>query len=268
MKITRLPRLAASNYSNSAPLIWSFWHGARKTEVELVTDAAPSKCAEMLQQTEVAAALTPVIEFQRIAESLIVPDICVGSKQQVRSVNLVTKGEDLKTAKSIALDISSKTSVALTSIIFQEFFGKQPEFVSHQPDIEEMLEKHDAALLIGDPSLRLDAKKYRVFDIVKLWREFTSCGFVFAFWLVRADEADKIKHIDFSAARDEGLKSIEEIIDFYLPEVLLSREDFRHYLTENIAYTLDEELLAGLQLYFKLAYKHGLIEDLKPLKFL
>ncbi|MEP6924435.1 MAG: menaquinone biosynthesis protein [Pyrinomonadaceae bacterium] len=262
------PYLAASSYSNSAPLIWSFWHGLRQTEVNLMTDAAPSKCAEMLRQGEVSVALTPVIEYQRISETLIIPDACVGSKDQVRSVILVTKGDELKTAKSVALDFSSRTSVALTQIIFREFYDHQPEWIPHRPVIDEMLAKHDAALLIGDPALNLDREKFRVFDIVELWRGFTGCGFVFAFWLARQEAIEKVRKIDFARARDEGLTKVEEIMDFYSSEVSLARADFRRYLLENINYTLEEEMLSGLKLYYQLAHKNALIPDLKSLNFL
>ncbi len=260
--------LAASNYSNSAPLVWSFWHGFRQSDVNLITDAAPSKCALMLEAQEVAVALTPVIEYQRIAETIILPSCCVASKYQVRSVVLVTRGEDLKRAKTVALDVSSKTSVALTQIIFREFFGRKPEFVSAEPNIENMLAKHDAALLIGDPALNLDRSKFRVFDIVEVWREFTGCGFVFAFWLARRAVAESARKIDFAGARNEGLEKIEEIMKFYAPQVTLPTPDFHRYLTQNITYSLDEELIEGLQLYYQLAHKQNLIPELKLLNFL
>jgi chorismate dehydratase len=260
-------RLAASNYSNSAPLIWSFWKGVRRQTVEFLPDAAPSRCAEMLRTNAVDIALTPVVEFQRIIDCKIIPEVCVASRQSVKSVILVTKGEDLKQTKSIALDVSSKTSVALAKIIFREFFGRNPNSFSHAPDLEEMLLKADAALLIGDPALRVDRQRFRVFDIVELWREFTNLGFVFAFWLARRG-TNAAQAADFAAARDEGLRQIEQIIDFYLPQVLFDKTEFRQYLTENISYALDAELLAGLRLFYQLARKHNLIPNLKPLKFL
>ena len=260
--------LAASNYSNSAPLVWSFWHGTKRHQVDLITDTAPSVCAEMLRDKFVDVALTPVIEYQRIENTLIVPNICIAAKTQVRSVILVTKGGELKNARSIALDASSRTSVALTQIIFRELFDTQPEFVSHHPNIERMLETHDAALLIGDPALRLDRTKYRVFDIVELWRSLTNCGFVFAFWLVRAEAIERAREIDFVAARDEGLMKTEEIMQFYASDVGLEKKDFYSYLTENITYTLDEDLLKGLTLFYQLAYKNDLINRLSPLRFI
>src|SRR6266446_6996717 len=90
------PRIAASSYLNTAPLIWNFIHGSQRNSVELFTDTAPARCAEMLARGEVDAALVPVIEYQRIPEVLIVPDVCVGSKSGVRSVVLVTRRNNLK----------------------------------------------------------------------------------------------------------------------------------------------------------------------------
>ena len=263
-----LPRLAASNYSNSAPLVWSFWKGNRKHEVDLTTEAAPARCAEMLRQNEAEIALTRVIEFKRIENTLIVTGVCVGAKEEVNSVCLITKGDDLESVKSVALDVSSRTSVVLTQIIFREFFAAKPLFAASEPNIEEMLKRHDAALLIGDPALRVNGNRFRIYDVAELWREKTGCGFVFAFWVVNKNNAEKAQKIDFAAARDEGLNRIEEIIDFYLPRVSLVENDFRRYLTENISYTLDAELLEGLRLYYQLSNKHDLIPGVKPIQFL
>src|SRR5436190_21173867 len=99
----RLPRVAASSYLNTAPLIWSFIHGSQREAVELFTDTAPARCAEMLERGEVDAALVPVIEFQRIRDSAIIRDVCVGSKTAVRSVVLATRKNNLKKIERVAL---------------------------------------------------------------------------------------------------------------------------------------------------------------------
>src|SRR5207244_4895022 len=84
------PRVAASSYLNTAPLIWSFTHGSRRGEVELI-DAVPARCASLLARAEAEAAVVPVIEYQRIPGLTLVPDVCVGSRGRVRSVVLVSK---------------------------------------------------------------------------------------------------------------------------------------------------------------------------------
>src|SRR5262252_5692095 len=96
------PRLAASSHLNTAPLIWSFIHGTQRDAVELFTDTSPARCAEMLAQGEVDAALVPVIEYQRLPGLVIVPEVCVGSRSAVRSVVLVTRLNNLKKVKRVA----------------------------------------------------------------------------------------------------------------------------------------------------------------------
>src|SRR5919112_5070606 len=94
------PKLAASSYLNTVPLIWSFMRGTRRRDVQLVTDAAPARCADMLARGEVEAALVPVIEYQRIRDLAIVPGVCVGSRQRVRSVVLVMR-DDLDNLRKV-----------------------------------------------------------------------------------------------------------------------------------------------------------------------
>lgn len=262
------PRIAASFYLNSAPLIWSFIHGEMRRTAQLLTDAAPARCAEMLARGEVEAALVPVIEYQRIPEVLIVPDVCVGSRQRVRSVVLVTRGVELKEVRKVALDTSSRTSATLVRVIFREFFGFEPEWKPSAPDLAAMLDENDAALMIGDPAMTFPREGLRVYDLASLWRELTGLGFVFAMWMVREAAAREVGAVDFAAARDEGLARVAEIVESYAATLRLPREELREYLLENISFTLNEEMREGLDLFYKLARKHELLSALRPLRML
>jgi len=257
-----MPRISASSYSNTAPLVWSFLYGRNRGRIELIMDTAPSRSAELLAQDRVDAALVPVIAYQLIENASLIPDVCVGAKSRVRSVCLVTRGEDLEQVRSVSLDISSKTSVALTKIIFREFLGFQPEWRDARPDLEAMLAESDCALLIGDPALVIDETVYRKFDLAELWKKFTGLGFVFAMWMTRR----AVCEIDFATARDEGLAHLDEIVSNYETDIRLPREELRTYLSENISYSLDDSMHEGLELYYALAHKHGLIETVKPLR--
>jgi len=267
------PRISASSYSNTAPLVWSFLYGQNRGKYELIMDNAPARSAELLAQNRIDAALVPVIAYQLIENIRLVPHVCVGAKEKVRSVCLVTKGEDLEHIKTVALDVSKKTSVALTKIIFREFLGFEPEFENAEPNVEEMLKTADCALLIGDPALMISDESeskvhLRKFDLVELWKSFTGFGFVFAMWMTNVEKLATAKKIDFAAARDEGIAHVDEIISNYESQITLTREDFKKYLTENISYSIDDSMQKGLELYFKLACKHGLCETEKQLKFI
>ena len=264
----RLPRIAASSYLNTAPLIWSFVYGSQRESVQLFTDTAPARCADMLSKGEVDAALVPIIEYQRIPGVAIVPDVCVGSRSAVRSVVIATRVNNLKKVKRVALDDSSRTSVALVKIIFREFLGFEPEWETSPPDLKSMLARGDAALIIGDPAMKVPRDQLRVFDLATLWHEFTGLGFVFAMWMARAENAEVGRAINFGSARDEGLAHLDEIAAQYATQIALSAEEIKVYLTRNIAFRMDEEMKQGLQLYFDLAQKHDLIDRAKPLEFI
>src|SRR5918911_1760883 len=184
-----VPRVGASSYLNTAPLIWSFVRGPHAGEVELLTDAAPARCADLLARGAVEAALVPVIEYQRLPEVVVVSDACVGARREVRSVVLVTRCDDLRDVRTIALDESSRTSAALVQIIFREFLGRDPHTAPARPDVPAMLSAHDAALGIGDPAMTFARAGLHVHDLAALWRAHTGLGFVFALWLAHERHA-------------------------------------------------------------------------------
>lgn len=258
--------MAASSYLNTAPLIWSFRKGSRINDVELV-EAVPARCAELLAQAQVDVALVPAIEYQRIPGLAVVPGVCIGSRERVCSVILVSKLDELKDIRAIALDESSRTSATLIRIIFREFLGFEPQWRSAPPDLKQMLADNDAALVIGDPAMTLPRQGLKIFDLASLWREHTGLGFVFAMWMIGPSASEAALAIDFVAACQEGLARTDEIVDFYQPLLGLARDELQSYLKENISFLLDDELRAGLNLFYELAHKHGLIPAVRPLNF-
>lgn len=212
-------------------------------------------------------ALVPIIEYQRIPGSRIVPEVCVGSSEAVRSVILVSKHDDLKLVRSVALDPKSRTSQVLVKIMFREFLDKEPVWETSSSDVRAMLKDCDAALMIGDPAMNISSKDFHVFDLASLWHQFTDTGFVFAMWMTRAETEWASGVVDFAGARNEGLANIELIIDQYEKSIALPRAELRKYLTENISFKVDEKLEQGMHLYFELANKHRLISINRSLKF-
>src|SRR5919202_6506074 len=140
----------------------------------------------MLARGQVEAALVPVIEYQRLPEAAVVRGVCVGAPEEVHSVVLVTRGAGLEEVRSVALSTESRTSAALVEVVFREFVGRAPRLEPFVPRLADMLERHDAALVIGDPAMTFDRGALRVYDMAGLWREFTGLGFVFAMWMADA----------------------------------------------------------------------------------
>ena len=181
---------------------------------------------------------------------------------------LVSKNKRLEDIRSVALDESSRTSATLVKIIFREFLEREPEWTTRAPNLEAMLERNDAALIIGDPGMTFPRQGLNVWDMAGLWKQHTGLGFVFAMWMVRDDAIKRARSVDFAGARDEGVARIEEIVRSYQDKIPMRVEELRNYLTENIVFNVDESMESGLRLYFELAFKHGLIDSVKPLKFI
>jgi chorismate dehydratase len=221
----------------------------------------------MLARGQVEAALVPVIEYQRLPEAAVVPGVCVGARREVHSVVLVTRGARLEDVNSVALSIESRTSAALVEVIFREFVGRAPRLEPFVPELEDMLREHDAALVIGDPAMTFGARAARL-------RHGGAVARVHGARLRLRDVdgarvgRERVGSVDFAAARDEGLASVEEIAAEYERELGRPRAELVSYLTRNICFELDEEMRAGLELFFQLAHKHGVTRELRPLKFL
>ena len=101
-----------------------------------------------------------------------------------------------------------------------------------------------------------------------LWRKYTDLGLVFAMWMAHESAGEHVRAIDFAGARDEGLSHVEEIAAEYERELGRPRAELVRYLRRNICFELDEEMGAGLELFFRLAHKHGVVESLRPPKWL
>jgi chorismate dehydratase len=269
-------RIAASTYLNSAPLVYSFIRGELRDRYIFTGDAAPSQCAAMLAKRLCDVALIPVIEYQRISGLRIIPDIAVASKRRVRSVLLAAR-RPLGEVRRVTLDASSRTSQTLVRILFLRRYGLIPDFMEATPDpdinCENMLEASDAALVIGDPAIRLEASAPRlgllIYDLAEEWRAMTGLPFVFAIWAfqegVVGDSTNLVR--DLIAAKNEGLTRIEQIAFQYAYELNLPEADLLGYLRENVNYDLDGDNIDGLMKYFNLAYECGLIPEVRGLRF-
>jgi chorismate dehydratase len=245
-------------------LIWSFTRGSQRNSVTYI-DAVPARCGEILGAGVADFALVPTIEYQRLMNVKLVPRVCVGSREKVRSVVLVSRYNDLKKIRSVALDESSRTSATLIKVIFKEFLGIEPAWSISTPEVQQMLRYCDAALVIGDPAMTFERKGLNVWDMANLWCDFTGRGFVFAMWMAKGRET---LQVDFVAAREEGVNAIDQIIKTYEGQLRLPAEDLRDYLTNNVTFELDDDLQGGMQLYFELAARHGFIEEARPVEFL
>ena len=269
-------RIAASTYLNSAPLVHSFTAGMQRKRVIFMGDTAPSRCAQMLAHGQCEIALIPVIEYLRIPNLRLIPNVAVASKHRVGSVLLAARC-NLASVTKIALDASSRTSQTLVKILLARRYHNQPVYCERTPDVASgcanMFDGMDAALLIGDPTFDLKenaaAMDLQIYDLAEEWRALTGLPFVFAVWAVREDALDDYRrvHLDFEMAKREGLERSSEIAAQYAETLRRPLPELLEYLRENVNFDLDEENVAGLREYFRLATECGFVTANRALKF-
>ena len=178
-------RLGVVQYLNTKPLVLAFESDVIEHPFNLVYDV-PSECARKLHAHQTDVAIIPAIEICRAPEPYsVVKGVGICSVGPVNSVFLVLK-KDPEDVKSVALDTSSRSSVALTQILLKKRFNASAEPIDHPPDVDRMLERADAAVLIGDLALELDRERYRVLDLGQAWTDWTGLPFFYAVWTGRA----------------------------------------------------------------------------------
>jgi chorismate dehydratase len=269
-------RISAISYLNTAPLMWDFEHGEVRNNATAfdISYTVPSRCAADLAAGSADIGIIPAAAYASIPGLAILPGVAIASCRSVRSILLVSK-VPLEKIRSIALDTSSLTSVALTKVLFAKWWGASRTFAPMAPDIEKMLAEHDAGLLIGDPALKVDRSRYLTYDLAEEWIRFTGKPFVFAFWAVRqAALAGASPALDlasvFRESRDHGLQphNLQQIAREWAPRLGLSEAGIKTYLTENIHYDLDLAGLDGLHLFYRYAKECGALPPAPALRFL
>ncbi|GAC1631989.1 MAG: menaquinone biosynthesis protein [Candidatus Acidiferrum sp.] len=282
-------RISVVQYLNTAPLVRGFTHGPLQGKYDL-SFTVPSQCAEALRTGAADVAIIPAIEYQRIPNLAILPDLSIASKERVRSLLVISKGP-IRFAKRIALDRSSRSTQALTKILSANRWNISPEFLEADPDVATMLSDSDAALVIGDPALRIalaaEAKakpgrdgawicegstvglpqfpQLHIYDVVREWWQMTERPAVLAVWAARKEIVTESLAGEFLDSLHFGLKNIDTICKEASGEMHLPEKELKLYLKTNIDYSLDDENRKGLLAYYSHAVKLGLIEKLNPI---
>lgn len=258
-------RVGIVNYLNSKPLAWGFLKG-HHADLFAPSYHPPAMVARLLGQGNLDVGLIPSIEVQRIPNLRVLPDMCIAARHEVRSVLLVSRGP-VEEIRRVALDQNSRTSATLVRVLLRERYGLDPEYVHERPDPERMLSEADAALIIGDPALRVDRERYRIIDLAAEWHELTGLPFVFAVWAVRPEVDIPDLPFYFKSSLRYGLSSLDTVVREAAAELNLDSSEVRTYLTENLSFFLREEEIEGLEEFYRRAHNHGLILEPRPIEF-
>ena len=269
-------RVAAISFLNPAPLMWDFEHpplDAPLAERYQVDRMLPSECADRLAAGTAEIGLVPIAALAANPSLRILPGCVIASKGRVRSLLLVRRAaQRLNALHSVAADTASRTTVAHARILFRHWGSPDVPFLPAAGDLDAMLQKADAAILIGDPALlALEERANRLertgeelvyHDLAEEWKTLTGLPFVSAVWgAAHGSPLDESIAADFIQSRNHGLQNIDALVEEWSARIPIPEETIRTYLTTNIHYILDEESMEGMKAFFRLAAKAGVLPE-------
>ena len=261
------PRVCAVSYLNTVPLVWGLLHEPHSSDPQLreafdLRFALPSDCAAQLASGEADIGIIPVIEMarQKLEYFRGAGIACHGP---VRSILLISK-VPMPRIRTLAVDAASRTSVMLARVILAEKYGVEPKVIARPADLAAMLGEADAALIIGDPALRLDPATlpFETLDLGGEWTSMTGLPMVFALWSYTKEFGRKEmiheRYADvFIKSCRYGIQHAADIARIEAPERGISEDLALRYITRHIVYELGEKDYQGLDLYVKMAMAVG-----------
>lgn len=226
----------------------------------------PSQMNQALLAGEIDVSNVSSVAFGRNArEWLLVPGLSVAAHTEVQSVLLFSWHADWHELDegSIAVSSDSATSVALVKLLGEQRHSARATYVATAPNLNAMLQDHDAALLIGDIAL-VEGQAHRsirgrtpyVFDLAAEWQEWTHLPFVFSVWAARAEREVAIRASGvlelLRESKAHGVADLERLADEAAARLSLSREVCLSYL-RLLDYEMSERDLLGLRTFLELA---------------
>ena len=254
---TARPRVCAVSYLNTVPLVWGLLRSPDEGLRSLfdLEFALPSDCSDKLASGEADVGIVPVIEMARQKLDYF-RGAGIACHGPVRSILLISKAPFGK-IRTLAADAGSRSSVMLARVILAEKFGVEPKLHAQPPDLAAMLGQADAALIIGDPALRLDPSTlpFETLDLGGEWNAMTGLPMVFAVWAGRKDVMQPRYKRALADSCRYGIDHAVEIAREEAPLRGITEELARQYLTRHIVYNLGERDYEGMKLYLESALR-------------
>ena len=256
--------------------MWDFEHPPLSTNLAERYELdwmLPSECADRLASGEADIGLVPIASLAGNPELRVLPGCTIASKGRVRSLLLVRRaGQPLNMLRSVAADKASRTTLIYARLILSQWKNADVPFLPMAADLDSMLDRADAAILIGDPALMALEERANRFertgeeliyhDLAEEWMQLTGLPFVSAVWAAtHTARLDDSVADDFVHSRDHGLANIDALVAEWARKLPLTADTIHSYLTGNIHYILDEECIEGMRGFFRKSAELGILPE-------
>jgi predicted solute-binding protein len=263
-------RLAASDALYVKPLLFGL--DRPESPFDLVTDFPAVNSLKLSERSDGIrnAFLSPIDYARHGGEYRIVPGICVASSSNTNTIQLVLKS-DLRNIDRIAIDVRFTSEIILANIILLEKYRNEPthaklQFIPMMPDVDAMLKKADAALIVQDHPQRIDRAGTFTLDLVEEWNDLTGLPYVHGFWVGREEELSKTEVQTLLTAKTNGMLLKSQIAQSTAQQRNLSLHDLTGYIS-SFLYDFGEKEEESLTEFIHYAYFHGVIGDVPDINF-
>jgi len=223
----------------------------------------PRANATRLRELALCAVLIPPLDYAREASQFkIIPGIAISSRAP-NSAIAVHFREGIHNVATVAVDPTTTAEITLAKILLAEEFDIAPTLVPVVGSLEQMLQKADAALLVGDAAFHQATSHLNRLDLVEAWNEMTQLPYVHALWCGRSEELTPPEVERIQKAKEQSSSVVIQIVN-EAPSA--SAFAFQEYL-QGFSYDLTEEEELGITEFFHYAYYHGVLPDIPKLNF-
>ena len=263
-------RLAVSDALYLKPLLF----GLDRTDspFDLVTDIPAKNAIKLSERSDGIrnAFLSPIDYARHGGEYRIMPGICVASSNPTNTIQLILKS-DLHNIERIAIDVRFTSEIILTDIILLEKYRNQSthsklQFIPMMSDVDAMLAKADAALIMQDNLQMIGRAGTFTLDLVEEWNDMTGLPYVHGFWVGREEELSKTEAQALLTAKNNGILLKSQIAQSVALQHNLSIDELTNYVS-SFSYDFGEKEEESLSEFIQYAYFHGVVGDVPEINF-
>jgi len=246
-------RLGIVSFLNARPLAAGLMD---RTDISL-HPAVPSRLAAILVEGACDVGLLPVVDFYRHRRTLVgVSNACIASDGETLTVRVFSRVPPDQ-INVLHADGDSHTSVILAQVLWREMYGRT---LVMEPHRNSGGPSPDAVLLIGDKVVREAPRGYGFeVDLGAAWKHLTGLPFVFAAWFGRRHTDHTATASMLEASRDAGVRDVETIASRFAPQHGWPQPLALTYLRDIMRYTLTNDMRLGMDRFFALSERHGLL---------
>jgi chorismate dehydratase len=241
-------------YTNDLPIYCAFDREALAFPGTLHADV-PARLNAMILAGELDLGPVSAAHFAQHAEQyVLLPDVCIGSRNDVWSVVLVSPIPPQKLGgRTIAVTSQSASGRGLLEVLLKRRWGVEATFKPAASALEAAM-SGEPALLIGDEAIdaRLTVPFWHVYDLGRVWHEWTGHDMVYAVWVARRDTYAR-RRAEVEACVN-ALRAAQawgsEHMDLVIADAQAIRPratDFYRAYYETLNLTLDERARDGLR---------------------